>query len=417
MLHDTDLDRRYSNLYGRRAGYLPADRAAITPANQALKAATASTAATATIHPSVIAFERLLEEDGVVRMLVTQMIEEVPEAHRTVDNVPELLAQLNHIITLAPEWEDDPAKRRFFPMSVLFTYMMMTPSGEAVFRNRRLNDALRGILGEWCAYLDSAASTHVLNRGPHGWLSPGAWAYNELDQFILPDPDAPDGGFNSFNSYFHREIKPSKRPIVRPHDPKIVVSPNDGSIYRVARDVALETTFWIKAQPYSLQDMLAGSAYAASFAGGDVLQSYLSGADYHRWHAPVAGTVLGAERVEGLMFSNLASEGNDIKGTGSQGYYTSVNTRGLCYIKADHEPLGIVCVMPVGITEISSIRHTVAAGEHVTKGQEIGRFSYGGSSLATLFQPGAIEYFTAFNPDDPAKEGKVKVNGAIAVAN
>ena len=117
------------------------------------------------------------------------------------------------------------------------------------------------------------------------------------------------------------------------------------------------------------------------------------------------------------MFSNLASEGNDIKGTGSQGYYTAVNTRGLCYIKADHEPLGTVCVMPVGITEISSIRHTVEVGDHVTKGQEIGRFSYGGSSLATIFQPGAINHFTAMVPDNPAVDGTLQVNAEMAIAN
>ena len=74
--------------------------------------------------PSVEAFAALLNEDGVVRMLVSQMIEEVPEDHRTVATVEELLAQLNYITTLAPAWENDEKKRHFFPMSVLFTYIM-----------------------------------------------------------------------------------------------------------------------------------------------------------------------------------------------------------------------------------------------------------------------------------------------------
>lgn len=414
-MHEIDFDVRYRNLYGSRAGYLPAHREVVTLANRWLKEQAART--TAELHPSVDAFGRLLKEDGVVRMLVNQMIKEVPGSHRTVDCVEELLAQLNHIVTLAPRWQNEKTKRHFFPMSVLFTYMMMTPSGEAVFRNRRLNDALRMVLRAWCAYLDSPESLHVLNYGDHGWLNATSWRDNNLDDFVIPDPGGLHGGFCSFNAFFHREIQPENRPLAAPEDPRVVVSANDGTIYRVARDVALETTFWIKAQPYSVRDMLAGHALASSFEGGDVLQSYLSGADYHRWHAPVSGTIVGLNVIEGLMFSNLASEGNDIKGTGSQGYYTSVNTRGLCMIEADHEPLGTVCVMPVGITEISSIRHTVELGQKVTKGQELGRFSYGGSSLAVLFQKGAINHFTVCDPDNPALDGLLQVNGRIAIAN
>jgi phosphatidylserine decarboxylase len=414
-MREIDFDVRYRNLYGARAGYLPANRGAITPANQWLKEQAASSSAD--FHPSVEAFRELLNEDGVVRMLVSQMIEEVPDDHRTVDNVRELLQQLNYITTLAPHWQDKKKKRHFFPMSVLFTYMMMTPSGEAVFRNRRLNDALRMVLRAWCGYLDSAESRHVLNDGKHGWLNKVSWEVNKLDDFVVPDPTDPHGGFASFNAFFHREIRPEKRPIADPDDDHVVVSANDGTIYRVARDVALETTFWIKAQPYSVRDMLAGHPLTSSFEGGDVLQSYLSGADYHRWHAPVSGKIVGVDVVEGLMFSNLASEGNDIKGTGSQGYYTAVNTRGLCFIEADHKQLGIVCVMPVGITEISSISHSVKSGQHVIKGQELGKFSYGGSSLALLFQKGAINHFTAIDPDNPAVDGLLQVNGRIAVAN
>jgi phosphatidylserine decarboxylase len=414
-MREIDFDVRYKNLYGARAGYLPESRGAITPANLWLKEQAAS--AKGEFRPAIEMLRELLNEDGVVRMLVSQMIEEVPEDHRTVGSVSELLQQLNYITTLAPRWQDDKKKRHFFPMSVLFTYMMMSPSGEAVFRNQRLNDALRVILRAWCEYLDSAESRHVLNDGEHGWLNKVSWEVNKLDDFIIPDPTDPHGGFSSFNAFFHREIRPEKRPVAAPGDPRVVVSANDGTIYRVAREIALETTFWIKAQPYSVCDMLAGHAMTNSFAGGDVLQSYLSGADYHRWHAPVSGKIVGLEVVEGLMFSNLASEGNDIKGTGSQGYYTAVNTRGLCFIEADHRPLGTVCVMPVGITEVSSIRHTVKIGQQVSKGQELGRFSYGGSSLALLFQKGAISHFTAIEPDNPAVDGLLQVNGRIAIAN
>lgn len=415
MSGEAHFDATHPTRFSVGAGYLPRNRAVITPTNLKLKARAKAEAPP--IAPSVAAMAELFRRDGVVRMLVSEMIDQAPPEHKTVDDIEELLAQLNIITRTAPEWETDPENRVFFPMSALFTYMMMTVAGEAAFRNRAFNASILRVLAEWCAYLDSPESAHVLNEGPHGWLSPPAYAYNELENFVIPDRSARHWGWRSWNDFFHREIKAEVRPIANPGDPRVVVSPNDGTVYKAARDVAEQTTFWIKGQPYSLFDMLNSDPIAKDFAGGDVLQSYLSGADYHRWHAPVSGKVMKAEVVPGLTFSNLESEGNDIKGTGSQGYYTSVNARGILMIEADHKPLGTVVVMPVGITEVSSIRHTVAVGDHVEKGQEIGRFSYGGSSLATIYQPGALNHFTVFVPDNPKDDGKIKVNSQIAVAN
>lgn len=418
MGDDAVFELQYQNLFGAASGYLPTDHRAVLHVNRKLQSAAEAAAADKPDYPaSVKALESLLFDDGIIRMLVSQMIDEVPDDQKTVENVKQLLAQLSLITKTAPEWEADKAKRNFFPMSALFTYMMMTEAGEAVFRNRKFNAALIDILKTWCAYLDSEASAHVLNEGENGWLSPLAYKYNELQNFVIPDPDAPHWGWKSWNDFFHREIQSGKRPIAGEGDPLVITSPNDGTVYKTARNVALSTSFWIKGQPYSLHDMLNGDPMAPAFEGGDVFQSYLSGADYHRWHAPVSGKVVKAEVVEALMFSNLASQGNDIKGTGSQGYYTAVNTRGLLFIEADHKPIGTVVVVPVGITEVSSIRHTVKVGDHVTKGQEIGRFSYGGSSLATVWMPGAINHFTAYTPDNPDASGAIKVNGQIAVAN
>ena len=169
MADEDLLDRAYGDLYASNADKLPRDRHAVTAHNRALKEA-----AEAQRHRdrdrSVREFAKLLQTDSVIRMLVTRMISEVPEPHRTVETVEELLSQLNQITVTAPKWEMDPDKRVFFPMSALFTYMMMTTSGMAVMRMPAMNDGLRGILAAWCRYLDSEASTHVLNDSAHGWF-------------------------------------------------------------------------------------------------------------------------------------------------------------------------------------------------------------------------------------------------------
>ncbi len=148
--------------------------------------------------------------------------------------------------------------------------------------------------------------------------------------------------------------------------------------------------------------MLDGSPYTESFIGGDVLRSFLSGSDYHRWHAPIAGKVLEARVIAGLMFNELLSEGLDISaGTESQGYEAMVSTRGLVVI--ENPAIGKVAVVPIGITEISSVTLAVKPGDEVAKGAEIGWFSYGGSSLALVFGKGMVKRFTARVAKHPEK--------------
>ena len=125
--------------------------------------------------------------------------------------------------------------------------------------------------------------------------------------------------------------------------------------------------------------------------------------------------------VNGLMFSELHSLGFDSSaGTLSQGYQASVNTRGLLFIESDDPTIGMVCVIPIGITEISSVSLTVKPGQKVKKGQDVGRFSYGGSTLCPVFQPGAINRYHVMKSGttgDPDKGPKIKVNAEIAQAN
>jgi phosphatidylserine decarboxylase len=311
-----------------------------------------------------------------------------------------------------------PGKPHAFPMSNLFVYMMMTPAGEAAFRLPQLNDALRAVLKEWCAYLDSEESASVLNEGPNGWLSEPAYQLNKLDEFKIPAKSKPHWGWRSYNDFFHREIKPSARPVSQPKNRKVIVSANDGTVSAIARGVKRTDEFWLKGQPYSLVNVLNGDEdYVERFVGGDVFQTFLSGANYHRWHSPIDGTVRKVELVEALMFSDLEAAGYDIDaGVKSLGYEASVNTRGLVYVESDDPVIGTVCVIPIGITEISSVSFSVKEGARVRKGQELGIFSYGGSTLALVFQPGAVNRFTVEAPEYPQAPG-VNVNAQIAIAN
>jgi len=419
-LSEQEMDAKYRRMFGYVAGYLPKDRSAIDDFHRQLKDTIEQKRAKGEIvlAPAVAALAELLRVNGIVRMYVYEMIQQTPNP--TIHSIEELLLNLNEIITTAPAYNPNPNKINNFPVSALFTYMMMTPAGEAAFRDTTFNDAIRVILKEWCRYLDSRESLYVLNTSESGWLSPAAYQSNELYQFIIPDMNDPHWGFESFNAYFHRQIKPEARPVIAPDDPKVIVSANDGTIYKISRNVKKLDNFWVKGQPYSLINMLNNDEYVESFVGGDVFQSFLSGADYHRWHAPIAGKVVKTALVEALMFSDAESAGPDpTAATYSQGYETSVNTRGLVFIQSDDPKVGLVCVMPVGITEISSVTIAVKEGQQVAKGEELGYFSYGGSSMALLFQPGVIKAFTVgIDPGHGPDNGPpISVNAQIATAN
>jgi phosphatidylserine decarboxylase len=423
--HDTaSVDARYKRQFGVRAGYLPKKREALHPWHTEMQTKVAGVKAKGEVRivsESVRELGRLIESDPMVRMYVHEMLEQVrlldgvPPTPRTVE---ELLIALDHITRTAPQY--DRTHSVAFPMSALFSYMMMTDAGEAIFRNAAFNDAIRLILKEWYRYLNTPESRHTINDGPHGWLSPFAYQDMQLYEFVT-DPSDPHWGWKSYNDFFHRAIKPEARPVAGPGDPSVIVSANDGHVLTIARGVKRTDEFWLKGEPYSLADMLDRSAYVDRFVNGYVFQSFLSGANYHRWHAPVDGTVEAAYVVNGLQFSDAESAGRDPGADLSEGYYASVNTRGLVFIRADNKAIGTVCVIPIGITEISSVEITVKAGEKVEKGDQLGYFSYGGSTLALVFEHGAIDHFTAPSPPkgafDPGDGPPIQVNAQIAVAN
>ena len=117
-------------------------------------------------------------------------------------------------------------------------------------------------------------------------------------------------GFKSWNDFFN----------------KVIVNACESAPYNIVHK--RHDKFWIKAQPYSLQDMLANDDSVGEFEGGTVYQAFLSALNYHRWHSPVSGKIVKAFVKEGTYYSETDSEGEDPAGpNNSQGYITQVATR------------------------------------------------------------------------------------------
>ncbi len=231
-------------------------------------------------------------------------------------------------------------------------------------------------------------------------LSPDL-AREEFIKTFHCDPEKPHYGFTSWDEFFTREFRDGLRPVYKPDDESVIVNACESAPYRIAEkdEVKLRNTFWIKGQPYSLQHMLDGNDRADEFVGGTVYQAFLSAKSFHRWNSPVSGTIVSTKVIDGTYYSETPTAGYDSAAPNdSQGYISEVATRALLFIQADNPAIGLMTILFIGMAEVSSCDISVYEGQHVTKGQPLGMFHFGGSSHCLLFRKGVDVTFHL--PDD-----------------
>jgi phosphatidylserine decarboxylase len=249
------------------------------------------------------------------------------------------------------------------------------------------------VLDAWGEYLSSPESAEVLGTDNESWFSPhGVKALEDVanaaagtsytfEQMFHCDPKDQHHGYKSWDDFFTRQFRweDGMRPVAGEDDDNVIVNACESKTYKVAYDTKEREQFWIKGQPYSVKDMLAFDDFSTEFVGGTIYQAFLSALSYHRWHCPVAGTVKKAYVVPGTYYSeplyeNFSSE--ESKGTNgettSQEYLSAVATRAIMFIESDNPKIGMIAVIGIGMTEVSTCDITVKEGQHVKKGQELG---------------------------------------------
>lgn len=219
-----------------------------------------------------------------------------------------------------------------------------------------------------------------------------------LDDGTYEDPS----NWHTFNQFFARYLSsPDRRPIASPDDASVLISPADAvpqGIWQIdednsivgaadAHDVSIKSsTFTSAAQ------LLGGGEYAEAFAGGTLTHTFLNVNDYHRFHFPVGGTIVAVELIPaddaigGRIYwdAKLGRYMLDCENPGWQ----NIETRALVVV--DTEEYGLVAIMPIGMSQISSVsfEDTVQVGALVEKGDMLGCFLFGGSDIVMLFQQG-----------------------------
>jgi phosphatidylserine decarboxylase len=197
------------------------------------------------------------------------------------------------------------------------------------------------------------------------------------DEFALPVED-----FDSFNSFFIRELKEGTRPV--DPDPAAVVFPADGR-HMGWRVLGEEERVFVKGQQWDLAGLLdRDPELLRRYTGGTMVLSRLCPVDYHHFHFPVGGQLRGMRWMGKDLYSV-----SPIALRKRLSYFWQ-NKR--CLTLIDTEQAGLVCFLEVGATNVGSIHHRDSApGKVVSKGGAKGWFEFGGSSVVTLFEPGRIQ--------------------------
>lgn len=190
--------------------------------------------------------------------------------------------------------------------------------------------------------------------------------------------EAPES-FASFNQFFYRKLDPVCRPLAGGSD--IAVFPADGRHFGFP-DVSAIDGFYVKGTRFDLRKFLQNDALAERYAHGTMIFSRLCPVDYHRFHFPVSGTPGPMRRLDGCLYSV-----NPIALRQRLAYLWE-NKRCLTNIQTD--VFGEVLICPIGATCVGSIIATYEANQLMEKGDEMGYFAFGGSSIIVLFEPGRL---------------------------
>lgn len=236
------------------------------------------------------------------------------------------------------------------------------------------------------------------------------------------DPSDEYYGFGSWDDFFTRTFRSGVRPVSAKGDDSVIVNACESAPLQVKTGVSLDDRFWLKGQPYSLENMLNFDEHAPLFEGGTVHQAFLSALSFHRWNSSVSGTI----HSEGLRGEWFLLPGKPVRGLQESRWgrsqrsqrfatlLTAVAMRALIFIEADNPKIGLMCVVPVGMAEVSSCEITVKVGQQVEKGEQLGMFHFGGSTHCLVFRPGVKLEFDFYGQTPSLHATNMRVNTAIA---
>lgn len=273
------------------------------------------------------------------------------------------------------------------------------------------------VFSNWLIHFAKAWGTFLDTEASLTKESLASFKHNPMYNFPLYAKN--ETNWTTFNQFFYRDFNDAAegtgisplRPIAAPTDNNIITSPADctfkenypidanGNVLDTngnPTNVSLKHTHSIG----TINELLAGSEYASAFYGGTFVHYFLGPFDYHRFHTPVAGKILDIQDVPGKVYLNveMMDNGQWDAPDGAEDGYEFNQARGLVIMDAGPE-IGKVAILPIGMAQVSGVdMYTNLAGQTVVKGQEFGKFQFGGSDIIMLFEKNPDLYLFKKDP-------------------
>lgn len=209
--------------------------------------------------------------------------------------------------------------------------------------------------------------------------------------------------YPSFNAFFTRRIKKELRPFCL--EKNVFVAPCDGKL--TVYPIDENSRFFIKGYDYTVETLLKNADLAKEFSGGQCFVFRLCVEDYHRYFYFDDG-----KKGENVFIKGKLHTVQPVA-LGKRRVFTE-NCREYTVLHTENFGTAIQC--EVGAMMVGRIVNNHGAAE-IKRGEEKGKFEFGGSTIVVLTKKGAVipdEEFLINTAQN--KETKVKCGEKIGVA-
>ncbi|KAF8473437.1 phosphatidylserine decarboxylase-domain-containing protein [Kalaharituber pfeilii] len=208
--------------------------------------------------------------------------------------------------------------------------------------------------------------------------------FYKIDMSLFEPEDI--NAYPSFQDFFIRRHKPGVRPIHKPDDSTAAIVVADCRLV-VYDTVPHARSIWIKGHNFTIKNLIQDDTEWQRWHNGSVASFRLSPQDYHRFHSPVTGRIKWCKRIAGDYY------GVDPICIRSDIDVLTSNAR--CAVVIVTQDFGEVLFVAIGAKEVGTVKiheRFHAPGMLIHKGDELGMFEFGGSSIIVAFEPGRIEF-------------------------
>ena len=227
------------------------------------------------------------------------------------------------------------------------------------------------------------------------WIIPAFIQKNNIDMSEYQVEE-----YRSFNDFFCRRIRQELRPIDARKD--VLIAPCDGllRVYPIQDDRVIP----VKESHYRISDLLRDRDLAQKYHDGTCLVFRLCVHHYHRYCYPDSGIKTRNIYIPGVLHTVRPVALREVP------VFTE-NSREYTMVCSDH--FGDIIQMEVGAMLVGKIDNYHAEAL-VSRGEEKGRFLYGGSTIVLLLEKGAAEINSEIlHATENGQEVEVKMGQAI----